>query len=237
MCNAFKSDNIKSTIIDEADEFIEELFKSLPNRHQNNYPESIKSSEFIFNYVHFLYYKCHKINPNCVGSYINSPDWTENKKSRIDPINKKDNKCFQYAVTITLNQGKTGKCSETITKIKSFINKYNFFHQKKMIGKKLGKIMEQLLLIFCMLKKKKYILLMFQNINYVSLQLWKTSYSFNDSRWSRMALYYNEEISWRRLTSKHHSNFYCLNFFHSLTTESKRESQKRYVKIKIFVTL
>ena len=48
-------------------------------------------------YVHLLYYKCHEINPNRGGSYVNSPDSTKkNKKATINPINKKDNKCFQY---------------------------------------------------------------------------------------------------------------------------------------------
>ena len=41
----------------------------------------MKGSEFVFNYVHLLYYKRHKINPNRGGSYINSPDWLKNKKS------------------------------------------------------------------------------------------------------------------------------------------------------------
>ena len=31
--------------------------------------------ENIFDYVQLLYYKCHKINLNRGGSYINSPDW------------------------------------------------------------------------------------------------------------------------------------------------------------------
>ena len=35
--------------------------------------------------------------------HIDSPDWIKNKKETINPINKKDNKCFQYAVPITLN--------------------------------------------------------------------------------------------------------------------------------------
>ena len=35
----------------------------------------------------------------------------------ISPINKKDNKCFQYAVTVTLNQEEIGKDAERITKI------------------------------------------------------------------------------------------------------------------------
>ena len=64
---------------DETDEYIEELFKSLKNRYQNNL-KLMKGSEFVFNYVNLLYYKCHKINPNCGGSYIVSPDWIKNKK-------------------------------------------------------------------------------------------------------------------------------------------------------------
>ena len=41
----------------------------------------------------------------------------------MNPINKKDNKCFQYAVTVALNNEDIGKHSERITKIKPFINK------------------------------------------------------------------------------------------------------------------
>ena len=32
-----------------------------------------------------------------------SPDWITNKKATINPINKKDSKCFQLAVTVALN--------------------------------------------------------------------------------------------------------------------------------------
>ena len=40
-----------------------------------NHLELIKSSNFVFGYVHLLCHKCHKINPNCGGSYIDSRDW------------------------------------------------------------------------------------------------------------------------------------------------------------------
>ena len=60
-------------INDEAYEVIEDLFDSLKNRYQNNL-ESMKGSEFVFEYVHLLYYKCHKINPNRGQSYIDCPD-------------------------------------------------------------------------------------------------------------------------------------------------------------------
>ena len=76
-----KSDNIEIMINDKAGEVIEELFDSLKNRHQNNL-ELMKGSEFIFDYVQLLYYKCHKINPNRSGSYIDSPDWIKNKKQQ-----------------------------------------------------------------------------------------------------------------------------------------------------------
>ena len=67
-------------ISDEADEVIKDLFDSLKNRCQNNL-EPMKHSEIVFNYVHLMYYKCHKINPNRSVSYLVSPDWIKNKKS------------------------------------------------------------------------------------------------------------------------------------------------------------
>ena len=74
-----KSANIEITIYNEADELIEELFELLLNRYQNNLEESMRGSESVFDYIHLLYYKCHKISPNCGGSYIDSPDWIKNK--------------------------------------------------------------------------------------------------------------------------------------------------------------
>ena len=57
---------------------------------------------------------------------------------------------------------------QKITKIKPFIYKQiqlerNKFSTRKDDWKKLRKTIEQLLLIFCMLQKKKYILPIFQN--------------------------------------------------------------------------
>ena len=97
-----KSDSIEIMISDEADEVIKDLFVSPKNRYQNDL-ESMKGSELVFDYVELLYFKCHKINLNRGGSYIDSLDWIKNIKVTINPINKKDNKCFQYAVTVTLN--------------------------------------------------------------------------------------------------------------------------------------
>ena len=42
----------------------------------------MKGSEFVFDYVQLLCYKCHKINRNCGGSYIDSPDLIKSKKQQ-----------------------------------------------------------------------------------------------------------------------------------------------------------
>ena len=93
-----ENDNMEIMINNEADEVIKEL----KNRSQNNL-ESMKGSQFVFDYIHLLYYKCHRINANCGGSCIDSPDWIKNKKVTINLTNKKDNTCFQYTVTVVLN--------------------------------------------------------------------------------------------------------------------------------------
>ena len=72
-------------------------------RYQIGLATSMWSSDFIFDCVHLLYYKCHEINPNCSGSYIDSPQWIKNKKATTYPIIKRGNGCFQYPATIALN--------------------------------------------------------------------------------------------------------------------------------------
>ena len=44
----------------------------------------------------------------------------------MNPINKKDSKCFPYVVAVALNYEEIKKNPQRITKIKPFINKYNW---------------------------------------------------------------------------------------------------------------
>ena len=53
---------------DNANEVVDEVFKSLLSRYQNNIETSMRGSDFIFDLVQLLYYKCHKINPRFRGS-------------------------------------------------------------------------------------------------------------------------------------------------------------------------
>ena len=75
--------------------------------------------------INFLYYDFNKTSINRGGSYIDSPKWLKGKKSTINPKNN-DDKCFQYAVTLALNLDKIKKDPQRVSKIKPFIEKYNW---------------------------------------------------------------------------------------------------------------
>ena len=107
------------------------------------YVEKKRGIEFVFDYVQLLYYKCHRINFNRGGSYIDSLDWIKNKKATINPSSKNDIKYFQYLVV--LNYEEIKKDPQRITKIKPLTNKYDReginFPSGKNNWKKLRKIM------------------------------------------------------------------------------------------------
>ena len=74
-------------------------------------------SDFIFDGVNLLYYRCLKINFKRSGSYIDSADWI--KKATINPKDK-DDKCFQYPATVALFYGEIQFNAEIILNIKLF---------------------------------------------------------------------------------------------------------------------
>ena len=120
-----RSDNIEIMIGDDNDDIIEELFKSFLQKYEENLQNKMRGSDFEFDGVNFLYYDFNEISLDRGGSYINSPKWLKDKKSRINPINN-DDKCFQYAVTLALNLDKIRKNPQIIPKIKPFIDQYNW---------------------------------------------------------------------------------------------------------------
>ena len=54
-----KSDNIEFMIYDNAEEVIEKHFESLLDRYKIGFQRSLRHSDFIFDCLHLLYYKCH----------------------------------------------------------------------------------------------------------------------------------------------------------------------------------
>ena len=109
----------------ETDEIIEKLFDSLLQKHQEKLEKSMKGKKFIFDTVDLFDCKFHKISLNCGRSYIDSPEWLKTKKAGLNLKNNND-KCFQYAITIALNYEQIKRHSERISKIKPFINQYNW---------------------------------------------------------------------------------------------------------------
>ena len=214
----------------DTDEIIKELFKSLLQRYQENLQEKMSGSDFAFDGVNFLYYDLNKISINRSGSYIDSPKWLKDKKSTINQKNN-DHKCFQYAVTLALNLDKINDHSERISKIKPFIEQYNWkdidFPSPRKDWKKLNQTMK-LRLIFCtcliILKKieiaykskhnlareKQVILLMISN----------------GENWHYLTVK-NLSRLLRGITNNHDGDFYCLNCLHSYRTKIKLEAHKK----------
>ena len=62
----------------------------------------MRGSEFAYDSIDVLYYNLNKASLSRSGSYIDSPKWLNNKKATINPKNK-DDKCFQYVLTVALN--------------------------------------------------------------------------------------------------------------------------------------
>ena len=83
----------------------------------------MKGSEFVFDHVDLLHYHPQKISLNRRLSYEDSLTWLRNKKEIINPKNN-DDECFQYV--LTLNYQNIKKSSQRISKIKDFINRYDW---------------------------------------------------------------------------------------------------------------
>ena len=120
-----KSVNIEIMMGSETDEINEDLFKSLLQRYQEGLEESMRGSELIFDGIDALYYDLYKVSLSRGGSYIDSPEWLKNKRTTINSKNN-DGKCFRYALTVALNYQNVKYIPKRISKIKSFIDKYNW---------------------------------------------------------------------------------------------------------------
>ena len=110
-------------------ETIEELFHSILQRHQEGLEQSKKNSEFVF----LLQVPRDKSQPwsSCIDSSqpwlscIDSSQWLKNKKATFNPKNNKDNNCFQYAITATLNHESIRK-PERLSRIEPYVRQYDW---------------------------------------------------------------------------------------------------------------
>ena len=77
-----KRDYIGIRIYDKADEVMKKLLELLLFRYQNGLETSMRSSDFFFDFIDILYYKCLKVIPKQGGSYIDSSIGIKTKKQR-----------------------------------------------------------------------------------------------------------------------------------------------------------
>ena len=86
----------------------------------------MKGSKFIRDSVDLLYYRYNKTSLRRRKSYIKSPELLKNKRATINPKNKKDDNCFQYALTVALNWERIVGNPQRVSKIKLFISQFEW---------------------------------------------------------------------------------------------------------------
>ena len=122
-----KSDNVEIMMGVDTNEIIEELFDSILQRYQKELEESMKGSDFIFNYVESLNYIFHKIDLERGGSYIETPKWIKNKKATTNYKDEDDDRCFQYSTTIALSYDEMKKNHEKPgRRVKKYTDQYDW---------------------------------------------------------------------------------------------------------------
>ena len=225
-----RSDNKEIMNGSDTDEVIEELFESLLQRYEQNLEEKIKGSEFEFDGVNFLCYDFNKISLNRGGSYIDSPKRLNNKKSIINPKHN-DYKCFQYAVTLALNLDKINIHSERISKIKPFIEQYNWndvdFPSTSKDWKKIELNNEIALNILYVLHNTKKIRIAYKSKHNLTREKQVILLMIsNGENWHNLVVKSLLGLL-KGITSNHKEDFYCLNCFCTYTTKNKLEEHKK----------
>ena len=118
------SDNEEIRLGNETDDIIKRLINSFLNNYQKEEIILRNGSNFVFESVDLLSYHIHKTSLKRGKSYIKSPEWLINKRATINPKNK-DDKCFQYSITVALNHQNIENHPERISNIEPFIDKYS----------------------------------------------------------------------------------------------------------------
>ena len=225
-----RSHNIEIMFGDDNDDIIEQIFESLLKKYEENLENKMRGSEFEFDGVNFLYYDFNKTSINRGGSYIDSPKWLKDKKSTINPKNN-DDKCFQYAVTLALNLDKIKKDPQRVSKIKPFIEKYNWedidFSSTSKDWKKFECNNEIALNILYVPYNTKQINIAYKSKNNLTQKRQIILLMISDGQKWHYLVVKNLSRLLRGITSNHKEDFYCLNCFHSYRTKNKLDAHKK----------
>ena len=208
----------------ETEEVAEKLIMSILQKYQDNLQNKMKGSDFIFNGIKYLYYDLNRITISKGGSYIESPKWLKDKKCTINQKNN-DNKCFQYAATLALNINSIDNHHQRITKIKPFIDNYNWNDiDFPAIKKDWNK--------FELNHKNVALTIPYVPFNTKKVEIaYKSKYNLIRDKQIILLMISNGE-NWhylvvKNLSNNHDGDYYCLNCFHSYRTENKLNAHKK----------
>lgn len=85
-----KSNNVEIMTGSDIVKIIRRQFDFLQEIHQEDLEESMKGTNFVFDYGDGLHYKCHKIRLRCGGPYKDSPKLIKDEKAKINQKNKEE---------------------------------------------------------------------------------------------------------------------------------------------------
>ena len=211
-----RSDNEEFINGDDTNEIIKLLFESFLQRFKENLQEKMRGSDFEFDGINFFHYNFNKTSIYRGRSYIDSPKWLKDKKSTINPKNN-NYKCFQYSATLALNFDNINNHPEKISKIRPFIDRYNWKDIDFPPTNKDWKKFE--------LNNKVALNILYILHNTKKIQLtYRSKYNLPDDK-QIILLMITDGEKWhylvvknlsgllRGITSNHYSGFYCLNCF------------------------
>ena len=195
----------------------------------------MRGSDFIFDSVQLIYYKCHQANFRRGGSYIDSPNWIKKKKATINP-KCKDDKFFQYPITVALNYGETVSNPERVSNIKPYINKYKWkwinYPSKTDDWKTSEKSNSPIALNILYIEEKK---LCPAHISKIDLNCGKQIILLIIPNEEKEAIAVKKlSTLLRGITLKSHGDFHCLTCLHSFRTGNKLKSHDKVCKNKDF---
>ena len=231
-----KSDNITIMRGVKTEDIINELFNTFRKRYQEGLETKMRGSSFTFERIDLFEYYLHKISLNRGSLYIESPEWIINKTVTINPKNTKDNNCFQYAITASLNYQNIDHHPERISRFRPFVNNYNWKDIESPSHLKDQRKFE------C---NNKTIALNIFYIPYNTEQIrhaYKSKYNNERDTQVNLLMITDGTSNWhylavksisgllRGITSSRNGDFYCLNCFHSCTTERKLRKHERMCK-------
>ena len=104
-----KSDNVEIRLDNDTSNITNELIETFLSNYQKEEQILRNGSNYTFESVDMLGIHFHDIKLKRGKSYIESPKWLADKKATINLKNIKDNKRFQYAITVALNHREIGR--------------------------------------------------------------------------------------------------------------------------------